>query len=286
MPTALITGTSGFIGSHLAQALGKTHETFALGRTPVESCSQNVFWEMTDPLPETLPEQVDLILHAAAIDGRNLKDPAHDCFQINTAATELLLQYARRCGAKQFVYISTGSVYPLSEVPFQENTPIEPVGPYPTSKAAAENLVAEFSEKLQTLTLRLFYPYGIGQKPPRLIPMLVDRIQKGEPVAIHGEAGNPRINPVHVKDVINWTTRLIEQDLTGTFNIAGSESVSIRQLGEVIAELLTREVEFDVGPEQTGNRLGDITRIIAATGYEPQHSLRSGLEEMLQHHAV
>jgi nucleoside-diphosphate-sugar epimerase len=281
MPTALLTGTSGFVGGYLADALRETHEVQTLLRRPPVLGHTFTQWDLQEPLPKNLPENIDLVVHAAATDGRDGAAPDSDCFRINTLATAQLLDYATRAGVKQFVYLSTGSVYPLQIEPASETTAPCPVGHYAATKAAAECLLAGYAHRFDTLCLRLFYPYGPGQKLPRLIPGLIDKIRREVPIPLQGETGQPAINPLHIRDLVAWTSRLIEMQARGTYNLAGTETLTIRELAGQIAQLAGREVNFEIGPAAAGNRLGDISQVIADTGYRPQTSLASGLKELL-----
>lgn len=281
MPTALLTGTSGFVGSYLADALRETHEVLRLLRRPPVLGHTYTQWDLQEPLPANLPEKIDLVVHAAAIDGRGSDTPANDCFRVNTAATAQLLEYAERAGVKQFVYLSTGSVYPLANEPVNETTAICPAGHYAASKAAAECLLAGYADRFDTLCLRLFHPYGPGQKLPRLIPGLIEKIRNQVPVPLQGEEGRPAINPLHIRDLVAWAIKLIEMQATGTYNLAGAETVTIRQLATEIAQQIGSEVHFKIGPAAAGDRLGDISRVSAVTGYRPQVSLHDGLKELL-----
>jgi len=281
MPIALLTGTSGFVGSYLADALRDTHEVLTLLRRPPVLGHTYTQWDMQEPLPTNLPTKIDLVVHAAATDGRGSATPASDCFHTNTAATSQLLEYAARAGAKQFVYLSTGSVYPLADQPVNETTAIQPVGHYAASKAAAECLLAGYADRFDALCLRLFHPYGHGQKLPRLIPGLIDKIRREVPIPLQGERGQPAINPLHVRDLVAWTVKLIQLQARGIFNLAGSETLTIRELASTIAHLMSSKVDFEIGPAAVGNRIGDISHVSAVSGYQPQVSLHSGLQELL-----
>lgn len=281
MPIALLTGTSGFVGSYLADALRETHEVLTLLRRPPVLGHTHTQWDLLEPLPSNLPEKVDLVVHAAAIDGRGTNKPARDCFRINTAATSQLLEYAERAGAKQFVYLSTGSVYPLSIEPVRETSPLHPIGHYAASKAAAECLLSGYADQFETLCLRLFYPYGPGQKLPKLIPGLIDKVRNDVAIPLQGEDGRPAINPLHIRDLVAWTLQLIQIKATGIFNLAGMETVTIRELASQIAELIGKKVDFKIGPPAAGNRLGDASLVSKTTGYHPQITLHSGLNELL-----
>ena len=281
MPTALITGTTGLVGAPVAQMLAERFDVVVLNRGLSRHASDHRSWDFRGELPANLPENIDLVVHAAATDGREAADPEVECFAVNTQATARLLQYAARSGAKQFVYFSTGSVYPLKLHPSRETDRIAPEGHYAASKAAAEALVTGNPGTMRTLSLRLFHPYGPGQRYQRLIPRLAEGIRTGRSIRLNGQEGRPRINPVFVRDVVEWVRRLIEVDAVGIFNLAGPEPTTIRALAERIARMLGTPATFEVGADLSGDRLGDISRVTRATGYAPRFDLDSGLAATL-----
>jgi nucleoside-diphosphate-sugar epimerase len=239
-------------------------------------------YDLRDGLPPGLPGRVEVLVHcAAALDSDPLAGD-QDCFDVNVRATAQLLSYARRAGAKLFIYISSGSVYGISSAPCRETDALEPVGPYACSKAAAEFLVRAYRPEMRTLCLRLFYPYGPGQQPPRLVPRLIERIDAGEPIPLNGRKGYPRINPLFVDDLSTWVSRFIQGDLSGTYNLAGTETVSIRQLADRIALLLGRTARFDYRDPVAGHLVGDISRVSDHTGFTPCWTLERGLSEMVK----
>ena len=280
MPTALITGTTGLIGGHLAAALADQFDVVALNRTAAPAAAGSFAWDLHSDLPNGLPSKVDLVIHTAATNGRDASEPDRECFAVNTQATARLLQYAARAGARQFVFCSTGSVYPARIESVDEDTPIAPAGHYAATKAAAEALVAGYATQMKVLTLRLFYPYAADQRQQRLIPGILERIRAGRPVRLNGPEGRPVINPVHVNDVVQWIQRLLGGEASGVYNLAGAETLSIRELAERLATLLEKAVDFEIGPAIAGNCLGSIERVVAATGYRPRISLTEGLAEM------
>lgn len=283
MGVALITGTTGFVGSRLATAIQRSHEVVPLNRRPVPGCSRQVVWDFRGELPAGLPRALDTIIHCASPLGAGSLEHELACFNVNVCGTTKLIAYARQVGSRAFLFVSTGSVYGLSPEASSEETPLAPSGAYACSKAAGEYVVRAHQDYMRTLCVRLFHPYGPRQRLPRVVPQIVDRILSGRTVILNGAAGEPVMSPVFVDDATEWILRLIAGPASGVFNLAGSEVVSIRNLAEQIGSLLGREVLYEERPPIGGGYIGDSTRVIQATGYLPKWNVDRGLREMLRH---
>jgi nucleoside-diphosphate-sugar epimerase len=276
----LITGASGFIGSRLADAFrrsGRVVEIDLHRRSDSEDC---IAWDLSKSIPPSLPERIETLIHCAAATGSDPEGDGQACFDVNVRATAQLLSYARRTGAKQFVFCSTGSVYSMREDACRETDALNPRGAYACSKAAAEFLVRAHEPYMRTLCLRLFYPYGPGQQLPRLVPGLLERLAAGKPVPLNGPEGYPNINPLFIADLVNWVEHLVQSKASGTYNLAGLEIISIRDLAGKIASLLGISAQFEYQRPATGHLIGDITRISQDTGISPAWSLDKGLAEV------
>src|SRR6476659_7562408 len=126
----LVTGASGFIGRYLLPRLAVEHEVYGLVRRLPTSPTPGVRYiiqELTDPLDRTaLPQQVDTIIHQAAlIETGSATDDAAP-FLANVVATWRLLNYAQEAGVRCFIHASTGGVYGCSDKPFVEDDPFHP----------------------------------------------------------------------------------------------------------------------------------------------------------------
>lgn len=278
MNTILITGTTGFVGSALTRVLRPRHRVIELNRTVAPGAADSIAWDFRSPLPLELPSHLDVVIHAAAV----TSDFAADCFAVNTAATMQLLEYTRAAGGTTFVYLSTGSVYGSSARPHQEQHPLDPQGAYTCSKAAGEFGVRAYQTYFRTLTLRLFHPYGPQQRCERLVPRLIERIASGNPIPIKGSAGSV-VNPLYIDDLTRWVSRLLECEATGTYNLAGTERTSIRELADQIGSLLDVPVHFEQIEGSPLDVIGDATEVYRATGQLPKWTLTAALTKIIHH---
>jgi UDP-glucose 4-epimerase len=258
----LVTGATGFVGSHLVPVLvAEGHDVFAAARaadrieptsgiTPVE-CDLGTSIE-----ERSLPE-VDAIVHLAQANVR-FPDGAGELYRVNTTSTQELLDHGRRTGARRFVLTSSGSVYGFGSKPFAESDPVRPHDFYALTKIHSEQLVAAYREHFGTTVLRLFAPYGPGQTG-RLIPSLAQRVQRGEAVTLNG-GGQPRMNPIYIDDLVGVLLASLGREGHETVNVGGDEAVGVGELASRLAEAIGTEARFEEGAaEGPGDLVGDTT---------------------------
>jgi nucleoside-diphosphate-sugar epimerase len=264
-PSVLLTGASGLLGRELTPRLLDRFQVYALVRRPPETPSSGVSYLEVDFSkewnPSTLPRHVDAIIHLAQSSRfREFPEEALDVFRVNVDSTARLLDYARMSGTKQFVYASSGGVYGTGTDAFSENSPlISPgkLGFYLGSKLCGEVLVQSYVPMMQALVLRFFFMYGPGQDRSMLIPRLVDSIRDGRPVILQGGDGI-RINPIHVSDAATAVLAALNTTSSATYNIAGREVFSLRQVAETIGRLVGVEPVFEHQKEIPRDLIGAI----------------------------
>lgn len=283
----LVTGSRGLVGSHLCKYyLNTTNElVYGLDCTTPDDALPNssqfsfISCDIGANFGDTiLPPDLDIIIHLAAdMDSKNLAD----LFAVNTLGTLRFLEYGRRCGICTFIFASTGGVYGYSDTPLRESSPVRPLNGYTISKYAAEQLVKYFSSFFSTMILRLFFPYGSGQRG-RLIPALVHRIRTGQPITIHPD-DHPRINPVHVDDVVRAIVHATKLVGHHTLNIAGAEIFTIRQIAGIIGDKLGVQAEFvkQTDSDVLGDMVGDISLAEKTLDWQPKIGFRHGLDALL-----
>ncbi len=280
----LLTGATGFVGSHLLKALSE-HEVFGLHRGERPAKSPGVTWiaqDLRDSLSEELPEQVDAVIHLAqSRHYREFPERADDIFGINVQSTFRLLDYARKAGASRFVFASTGGLYaPSDEDSLAEDDPVDPLNFYLGSKYAAEVLVTKYQEHFTTILCRLFFVYGAGQPDTMLISSLVSRVARGEPIDLFGPDGLI-VNPIYVSDVVRALSGALSLEGSQLLNVAGSEVLTLREVGEAIGGALGRAPLFDEKPPREPTRLvGKIDRLTELLG-SPQVTFQEGIRRVV-----
>jgi len=268
----VITGASGFLGSHLVErCLHWGHTVFALSR--FSSGFQNLASLKVNPKliiikdnvvnPTSLKtlSDVDVVFHLVANTDveASICNPLQDLIT-NTGGTINLLEWARKRDLR-FILFSTGSVYgePIY-VPIDENHPLFPFSPYIASKLAAEEYCKLYSRMygLDTVILRIFSPYGPRQPIRKLIPSIISNIINNKPVVIHGD-GNQTRAFLYVCDAIEAALMTLKKGKRGEiYNIGSDEATSINEVVRKISGILKKDAEV-VHREK---RLGDIGSLI------------------------
>lgn len=237
----LVTGASGFLGSHLVLELLRRRggRIYTLSRQPRPLSSRRVVavaHDLGDPIPRgALPKRIATVYHCASPAG-----PITDLGALraaNVEGTQHLLDYAAGAGARRFVYVSSGGVCRRGTRPLTEGAPLEPDTPYLRAKAEGERALERARGSLPLAVIRLFFPYGPGQREG-LLPRLCDNLVHGEPIRV-GRAGGPRLNPIHVRDAARLLHRIASHDARDVVvNVAGRETVSIARLASTLGRHL------------------------------------------------
>ncbi len=286
MRNVLVTGVTGLIGGHLVRHLAGRYDVHAVARRPlnVDGVTSHVVDLASPGALAGLPERVDAVIHLAqSRHYRDYPDSAADIFDINVASTARLLDWGRAHGATSFVYASSGGVYGHGEDSFREDEPAlppEPLGYYLATKRSAELLIAPYAQFMSTVILRFFFVYGTGQGENMLVPRLIHSVREGVAVTLQGADGI-RLNPVHVSDAVQAIEHTL--DLTGLhhINIAGPETLTLREMTDAIGRCVGREPVYDVTDEQPRHLTADITkmrRLLVA----PQVTFETGVRELCE----
>ncbi|MBI2747511.1 MAG: NAD(P)-dependent oxidoreductase [Burkholderiales bacterium] len=286
--TIVLTGASGLLGRYLTQLLAPDHKVHALVRKMPTDPVPGVGYHEVDLggnwTPAGLPQTgVDSVIHLAqSAHFREVPEKALDVFNVNVASTAKLLDYAWRAGAGQFVHASSGGVYGAGSDAFHENSPITPTGNlgyYLGSKLCGEVLTQSYASQMQVAVLRFFFIYGAGQNRSMLIPRLVDSVRDGKPVTLAGRDGL-RINPVHVSDAAAAVMAVLESKESATYNVAGDETITLRELCLKIEAVVGRKAQF---VESAGTAMDIIADISAMKRrlHKPVVRLDAGLKDLL-----
>lgn len=279
MSTVLLTGATGFLGQALLPRLAERAEVVAVHRrdaTPPQH--DGIRWvaqDLTDPLGPEIPDRLDAVIHLAqSLLYRDFPGSAADIFEVNTAATVRLLDHCRRAGGSRFVLASTGAVYRPGSAPLTEDQRPDPPTFYAQTKLMAEAAAESYREVFDVAVLRPFFLYGPGQQPDRFVPGLVRRIREGVPVRLAGRDG-VHLNPMFVDDAVASVLAALDLDGSGTFNLAGPETVSIRRTAELIGERIGQEPTFEQS-EPESDMVGSLERLAARLG-APRTPMREGI---------
>ena len=205
--SVLVTGSSGFIGTHVVRHLHTAgHRVTGLDQIPPKDpLPEGVAFHVCDIRQGELPDRTfDAVVHLAALAGVR---PSISCpleYEItNVIGTIRLLEFCRRMGIPHFVFASSSSVYgPETPLPAEESTPANPCCPYALTKLHGEQWGRLYARLygLRFLALRFFSVWGPGQRPDLALEAFRRRIEAGQPVIINGD-GSQRRDLTHVADV-------------------------------------------------------------------------------------
>jgi UDP-glucuronate 4-epimerase len=205
--SVLVTGSSGFIGTHVVRHLHSAgHRVMALDlMPPKERLPEGVQFYQCDIRQGMLPNQgFAAVVHLAALAGvRPSLDRQLDYNLTNVTGTLRLLDHCRRFGTPHFVFASSSSVYgPDTPLPAEETATPNPCSPYALTKLHAEQWGRLYAEHhgLNFLALRFFSVWGPGQRPDLALECFRRKIEAGQPIVVHGD-GSQRRDLTHVEDV-------------------------------------------------------------------------------------
>jgi nucleoside-diphosphate-sugar epimerase len=277
----IVTGATGFIGRRVtSQLLQGGYEVSCLLR-PGSACPAGAAPVAVDlsrmEAIERLPSG-DAVIHLAQSPlYRQFPETAGSIFSVNTASTAKLLALAQRNGTRCFVLASTGNVYSDRRGPCSEDESCQPDEFYSASKVAAEALLRPYARYFHTCTLRLFTPYGPGQRD-RLVPTLVARVRSRRPVELDGEAGGLQLSLAYVGDVATVFGSAAEQCWQGVYNVAAPRPASIAEIATVIGRELGVEPLFKrTGRPQPASLVADVSRLAQLQNVPKFRDLEEGI---------
>jgi nucleoside-diphosphate-sugar epimerase len=245
--TILLTGASGFVGSHILDVLLKrglrvkvisrpTSKTKLASWSNIEEIvlTNNLFLENQEWLCRAL-SGVDTIIHASwyAEPGQYLSSDLNlECL----TGTVLLAKAASLVGVKKFVGVGTCFEYEESDEPLGVDSPLGPATLYAASKAACYSVLSRFFENKCTsfAWTRLFYLHGDREDGGRLVPYLVNRLSRGKIAEL--TSGEQIRDFMDVAEAAKIIVDVSCGDQIGAVNICSGKAISIRELACSIAK--------------------------------------------------
>jgi UDP-glucose 4-epimerase len=293
----LVTGGSGFIGSHVvdrlvAEGAGEIVVFDAKARTEnlTEALERGNVRILEGDVGDTaaLNEAaggVDGVFHLAVLPLGPCSEDPRRCVEVNVAGTFNVLDAARQAGAKKVVFSSASSVYGDTNETMDESHPLGARTMYGGSKIAGEYFVRAFHDLygLDYVILRYMNVYGPRQDGGLVINVL-RRIQAGEPPTIMGD-GSASFDFVHVADVAGANVAAMASDVEeATLNVGGGNEVSVREIVGRLIELsgssVEPEIRADVEVPMT-RRVGSSERAAELLGWRAEYDLDRGLADVV-----
>ncbi|WP_314410526.1 SDR family NAD(P)-dependent oxidoreductase [Streptomyces kroppenstedtii] len=310
--TVAVTGAEGFIGSHLVEALVATgHRVRAMAQY---NSFSSYGWLET--LPQDVMDNVEVVLgdvrdagsvqhlltgteavyHLAALIAIPYSYQApHSYVATNVTGTLNVLEAVRRLGIPRMVHTSTSETYGTAQtVPITEDHPVNTQSPYAASKAGGDRLADSYHASFgtQVVTLRPFNTFGPRQSMRAVIPTVIGQVAAGERTIALGDL-RPTRDFMFVKDTaqafLAVGTAPAEAVVGRAFNAGTGGEISVGDLVTLVgklmgAELAVREDTQRIRPaaSEVMRLVCDASRLRAATGWEPAHSLQEGLEQTIR----
>lgn len=262
--------------------MNEQYSCINLGRNINTGC-QNIYWDLKGGLKSVyIPDQIKTIIHCASIVGEN-RSTNDDYLDINVQSTLQLLELCEERNITHFVYISSGAVYGFKKRKCMESDHCYPQGFYGLSKYFSELLCKQYSGPIKICILRLFFPYGVNQANG-LMPNLINKIIHNQIIELN-VGGKPCINPVNIVDVCNILNQIIDEEITGIFNIAGTEVFSIIDICELLKQKLGQKYQlaYNENFKQVKNLIGSNYKICKELNYNFQMNFTEGLDQILEH---
>ena len=285
---ALVTGGAGFLGRQVARHLTASgFEVSIFDRMDAADPDiATIVGDLVDPeAVRAAVEGHDVVCHIGAIGDVYLagEQPAL-ASSVNVTGTALVADAAIATGAR-VVYASTWEVYgePQYE-PVDEKHPTEPDHPYSITKLGGERILisAAHLRGLSTVALRLGTAYGPGLRPNSVFRIFIDRARRGEPITIQGGGSQGR-QFTHSSDIARAFELAARSDVSGqVFNTVADETVSIKQLAELVVERIPTELTFgDPRPGDVPPALVSSQKIADVLGWRPEMSFEQGLRHLI-----
>ena len=248
MTRVLVTGGSGFIGSHVVDKLAEAgfepriYDLEPSSHHPPGSVDTVVGNLLDSEALEAAMEDCDAVVHLAAYaDVGVVAEQPVSAEECNAGGTMAVLEAARATGTR-VVYGSTIWVYGASgDGVIDEDSPIGlPDHLYTASKLAGEMYCTSYAElyDVPITILRFGIPYGPRARPSAVIPIFVSKALRGEALTIAGDGQQTR-RFVYVEDLARGVVAGVERgEDRRVYNLAGDETVTIRELAEVVSGLV------------------------------------------------
>jgi UDP-glucose 4-epimerase len=236
-------------------------------------------------------EQIDVIFHLAAISSVkfSLENPV-EVNKVNVTGTVNVLELARKRDATRFVFSSSAAVYgDPKHLPVTEDAPLNPLSPYAASKIAAEMYCQSYGSlyKITPTIFRYFNAFGPRQDYSEysgVIPIFINQALQNKDLAVDGHGKQTR-SFIHVNDVVKATYMGSQQEshIATTFNLSGTESISILDLARIIKELVpesgSKIIFRDAREGDVRESIGSMERAFKVLGFSPTIPFKVGLNQ-------
>lgn len=305
----LLTGSAGFIAHHVFEHLMKNTDWNVVGLDRLDTSGnlnrlgevleanpewkkrfRQVWHDLKAPVNELLAKQIgeiDYVLHLAAgthVD-RSIDHPL-EFIQDNIIATYHILEYVRENPVDRIIYFSTDEVFgnALGEVKHKEGDPHNPRNPYAATKAGAEDLCRSYfvTYGVPVIITNTMNVIGERQHPEKYVPLVINKILKGEMLQIHSDP--TRTQPgwrhyIHARNVADATLFVLQNGKVGeSYNIVGEKELDNLQLAKLIEKYVHEWIECNNLLGLPMEAIPLIYELVDFHSSRPGHDLRYALD--------
>jgi len=296
----LVTGGTGFIGSHLIRRLiSEKHRVSVLSRPDSDNWRikdiskqiQTIDYYSVDQLNNAFKKnKFDLIIHLASLYIKNTDIPGdiNNLNEANIMTPSLLLQIA--VNHKVAGFINTGSCFeyfPLKR-PVQETDLIRPFNYYAATKIAFEQILKYFvnNKEIRGVTLKLFYPYG-PRDNVKVIPLMIDSLMNNKSLTL--TYGEQKLNFTFVEDIVDAYIKAADYIASArykkyeVFNIGTDKKISVKKIGRILQKISGKRDKLSFSRPYPENEIMDLScsyeKAERVLHWSPATDIIGGLEE-------
>lgn len=276
-----VSGSDGFVGTHVCAQLKKQGHSII----PIDIING---MDLCDSAIVDKIGKFDCFIHLANLVyvPASYENPAL-FYRVNYLTTLNALELCRKYKAR-LVYISSYIYGSPQFLPVNENHPVCPFNPYAQTKVICEKLCEGYHRDfgVEVSVVRPFNLYGVGQKGKLLIPEIFSQIKEGKKT-IQLKAASPRRDYVNVRDLASAIVACANDHSSyEVYNVCSGESVSVKEITEIINRNLKEKVEFVFSssdrPNEVDETRGNYDRLKHLLGWEPSLSFEEGIIEIIK----
>lgn len=296
MKKVIVTGASGFIGKYtLSSLVNKGYEVHGVYYSKTVDNIPNIIWHkanLLDPSEtQTLFDEIkpSHLLHLAWDISPGFRDSLSN-FDWLDASIHILKAFEQNNG-KRAVIAGTCFQYEFVEGVYSELK--TPKNPFYTYGICKQKLQEFFDEYLKNTHLSgawgyIFYPYGIGDSPNKLIPQAIQTLLKGDKFRL--SSGDQIKDYIYIKDVSEAFVEILDSEIEGGVNIGSGKGITVKDIALKLAKLLDKENLLEFGEvlsysNEPKEMVADISKIQNTLNWKSKYRIEEGLAETVKFYA-
>ncbi len=297
----LLTGATGFLGSHILDKLVKNGYNIAILKR-----SWSDTWRINHLLDQIKIFNLDLtslekifqsikpeyVIHLATLYSKFDSDAdMNNMYRSNVSFPAELLEIGVKYGLKGFINTGTFFEYDCTQQPINENNPIKPFNLYAQTKLDFELILKSYSEKINIKTFRIFSPYG-ERDNNKLIPMLIQKALSKQTIQLSD--GMQKLDFIYALDVANAYIEALEvmplKEKLGSYNVYNLGSgtpTSVREVVSVVEQNLGEHLNVVWGDPSTVDipiAYADLSKIKKELSWTPSYSIHQGIANTIDYY--